>query len=78
MDYAPWFTDRSLKVEPLATVASLERHLLKMVAKQWYDFERSSFNFLKKLKAKGSTVNLKHETDFDTNGLIYWLGTNAK
>ena len=70
--------DRSLKVEPLSTVASLERHLLTMVAKQWYDFERSSFSFLKKLKQKGTTVQLKHENDFDDNGLMFWLGTNGK
>lgn len=71
-------TDRSLKVEPLTTVASLERHLLTMVAKQWYDFDRSTFTFLKKLKVAGTSVSLKHEADFDENGLIYWLGTNAR
>ena len=49
-----------------------------MVAKQWYDFERSSFSFLKKLKQKGTTVQLKHENDFDDNGLMFWLGTNGK
>lgn len=75
-----WFSslDRPLKVEPLATVASLERHLLKMVAKQWYDFERSSFAFLRRLKSPGSTVSLRYEHDFDENGLVYWLGTNGK
>ncbi|XP_067942720.1 E3 ubiquitin-protein ligase HECTD1-like [Watersipora subatra] len=71
-------TERSLKVEPLATVLSLERYLLKMVAKQWYDYERSTFSFLKKVKAKGSSVNLRYEHDFDENGLMYWIGTNAK
>lgn len=65
-------------MEPLATVASLERHLLKMVAKQWYDFDRSTFAFLKRLKAKGTTVTMKREHDFDENGLIHWLGTNAR
>lgn len=70
--------ERSLKVEPLATVASLEQHLLKMVAKQWYDFDRSTFSFIKRLKTKGSTVSLRHESSFDENGLIYWLGTNGR
>lgn len=65
-------------MEPLATVASLERHLLKMVAKQWYDFDRSTFAFLKRLKNRDSTVTLKHENDFDDNGLMYWLGTNGR
>lgn len=68
---------RGLKMEPLATVAQLERYLLKMVAKQWYDYERSSFQFLKKLKdTKYQTF--KHTHDFDENGLIYFIGTNGK
>ena len=49
-----------------------------MVAKQWYDYERSTFTFLKKVKTKGATINFRYETDFDENGLMYWLGTNAK
>ena len=72
--------DRSgctLKMEPLASVRQLERFLLKMVAKQWYDYERTSFNFIKKA---GDTTPLQfnHHQDFDENGLIYWIGTNGK
>ena len=72
--------DRSgctLKMEPLASVRQLERFLLKMVAKQWYDYERTSFNFIKKA---GDTAPLlfNHHQDFDENGLIYWIGTNGK
>ena len=72
--------DRSgctLKMEPLASVRQLERFLLKMVAKQWYDYERTSFNFIKKA---GDTAPLQfnHHQDFDENGLIYWIGTNGK
>ncbi|XP_065332241.1 E3 ubiquitin-protein ligase HECTD1 isoform X2 [Cloeon dipterum] len=70
-------TGRSLKMEPLSTVSQLERHLLKMVAKQWYDFERSTFAFVHKLK-EGSKIAFKHQHDFDENGLLYWIGTNAK
>lgn len=66
-----------LKMEPLATVESLEQYLLKMVAKQWYDFERSSFVFVRKLR-EGQTFTFRHQHDFDENGLIYWVGTNAK
>merc|ERR1719228_2962843 len=69
-------TGRALKMEPLATVRQLERYLLKMVAKQWYDFERSSFNFIKKLE-EGS-VNFEYQSDFDNEGLIYWIGTNGR
>ncbi|XP_021359960.1 E3 ubiquitin-protein ligase HECTD1-like [Mizuhopecten yessoensis] len=73
--------DRSgcnLKMEPLTSVASLERYLLKMVAKQWYDFDRQTFTFVKKLKEPTNRVMFSHQTDFDENGLIYWIGTNAK
>ncbi|CAH1173687.1 unnamed protein product [Phaedon cochleariae] len=68
---------RGLKMEPLASVAQLERYLLKMVAKQWYDYERTTFQFLKKLRdPKHQTF--KHAHDFDENGLIYFIGTNGK
>uniref|UniRef100_A0A2C9L685 E3 ubiquitin-protein ligase n=1 Tax=Biomphalaria glabrata TaxID=6526 RepID=A0A2C9L685_BIOGL len=71
-------TDRCLKMEPLTTVADLERYLLKMVAKQWYDFDRSTFNFVKKLKEPGVSLTFTHQNDFDENGLLYWIGTNGK
>merc|ERR1719470_197107 len=69
-------TGRALKMEPLATVRQLERYLLKMVAKQWYDFERSSFNFIKKLEE--TPVSFNYQSDFDSEGLIYWIGTNGR
>ncbi|XP_066550814.1 E3 ubiquitin-protein ligase HECTD1 isoform X3 [Amia ocellicauda] len=70
-------TGRMLKMEPLATVESLEQYLLKMVAKQWYDFDRSSFVFVRKLR-EGQTFTFRHQHDFDENGIVYWIGTNAK
>jgi len=49
------------------------------VAKQWYDYERTSFNFVKKLSEPGFRgITFTHQTDFDENGLIYWIGTNAR
>ena len=42
-------TGRTLKMEPLATVKQLERFLVKMVAKQWYDYDRPTFNFVKQV-----------------------------
>ncbi|KFB39857.1 AGAP009511-PA-like protein [Anopheles sinensis] len=72
-------TGRNLKMEPLATVGHLNKYLLKMVAKQWYDMERSSFLYLRKLKdAKPGTVQFQHQQDFDENGIIYFIGTNGK
>ncbi|XP_035264052.1 E3 ubiquitin-protein ligase HECTD1 isoform X3 [Anguilla anguilla] len=70
-------TGRMLKMEPLATVESLEQYLLKMVAKQWYDFDRSSFIFVRKLR-EGQMFTFRHQHDFDENGIVYWIGTNAK
>uniref|UniRef100_A0AAY4A3M0 E3 ubiquitin-protein ligase n=1 Tax=Denticeps clupeoides TaxID=299321 RepID=A0AAY4A3M0_9TELE len=70
-------TGRMLKMEPLATVESLEQYLLKMVAKQWYDFDRSSFVFVRKLR-EGQNFTFRHQHDFDENGIVYWIGTNAK
>lgn len=70
-------TGRGLKMEPLSTVSQLERYLLKMVAKQWYDYDRSTFQFLKKLKDP-KYQTFKHSHDFDENGIIYFIGTNGK
>ncbi|XP_017786198.1 PREDICTED: E3 ubiquitin-protein ligase HECTD1 isoform X3 [Nicrophorus vespilloides] len=70
-------TGRGLKMEPLSTVSQLERYLLKMVAKQWYDFDRSTFQYLKKLK-EHKYHTFKHSHDFDENGVIYFIGTNGK
>ncbi|XP_049282299.1 E3 ubiquitin-protein ligase Ufd4 isoform X2 [Anopheles funestus] len=72
-------TGRNLKMEPLATVGHLNKYLLKMVAKQWYDMERSSFLYLRKMKeAKPGSLQFKHRHDFDENGIIYYIGTNGK
>ncbi|KAJ8975323.1 hypothetical protein NQ317_008309 [Molorchus minor] len=68
---------RGLKMEPLATVGQLERYLLKMVAKQWYDYDRNSYQFLKKLRDP-KYQTFKHSHDFDENGLVYFIGTNGK
>lgn len=71
-------TGRTLKMEPLATVGQLSKYLLKMVAKQWYDMDRSTFLFLKKLKEHKQGMVFKHHYDFDEEGLIYYIGSNGK
>ena len=70
-------TGRTLKMEPLATVKQLERFLVKMVAKQWYDYDRPTFNFVKHA-AKVGTITFTYQSDFDENGLMYWIGTNGR
>ncbi|XP_053597850.1 E3 ubiquitin-protein ligase HECTD1 isoform X1 [Microplitis demolitor] len=68
---------RSLKMEPLSTIQQLENHLLKMIAKQWHDHDRTTFTFVKKLK-EGNKMTFQYSHDFDENGVLYWIGTNAK
>ena len=49
------------------------------VAKQWYDHERPTYSFVKLLKEPTfKTLELVHKRDFDENGVVYWIGTNAK
>lgn len=71
-------TGRTLKIEPLATVGQLSKYLLKMVAKQWYDLDRSTFFYLKKLRECKQGITLTHSFDFDEEGLIYYIGSNGK
>jgi len=71
-------TGRNMKSEPLATVGQLEKYLLMMVAKQWYDHPRESFYYVKKLKEKNVRLEFNHQFDFDDQGIIYWIGTNGK
>ena len=51
---------------------------IMQVTKQWYDYERSTFYFVQVLQNLKEPVVLKHTTDFDQNGLFYWLGSNAR
>ena len=48
------------------------------VAKQWYDYERSSFNFVKLAKELKSPLTFRKTADFDENGIIFWIGSNAR
>lgn len=52
--------------------------IIFQVAKQWYDFDRQTFTFVKILKEKKDPFYLNYQSDFDENGLIYWIGSNAK
>lgn len=75
------FSGRILKVEPLANISHLEKYISKMVIKQWYDYGRKSLTFLTALQQRIDTdgmVEFKYESEFDENGLIYWIGTNGK
>ncbi|CAJ0573765.1 unnamed protein product, partial [Mesorhabditis spiculigera] len=70
-------TNRSFKSEPLTSVGQLKNFLLRMVAKQWYDRERDSYNFVKQIKEQ-KEITCTYSSDFDDQGIMFWLGTNGK
>ncbi|TKR70253.1 hypothetical protein L596_022299 [Steinernema carpocapsae] len=72
---------RALKAEPLTTVGQLRNYIYRMVARQWYDKARTTFEFvqkLKDLKAKNESISFNYQSDFDEEGILYWIGSNAK
>uniref|UniRef100_A0A914ZV22 E3 ubiquitin-protein ligase n=10 Tax=Parascaris univalens TaxID=6257 RepID=A0A914ZV22_PARUN len=74
-------TGRTMKTEPLTTVGQLKNYILRMVAKQWYDRDRETFAFVRQIKdarRSSSKISFVYSSDFDDQGLIYWLGTNGK
>jgi hypothetical protein len=71
------FSGRILKVEPLANISHLEKYIAKMVIKQWYDYDRPNLYFVKALN-ENLPFTFEYESDFDQNGLIYWIGSNGR
>ncbi|KAJ2942645.1 hypothetical protein O0L34_g2114 [Tuta absoluta] len=67
---------RNLKVEALVTIRQLERFLAKAVARQWYDMERATFNFVQRIKAE-APITFTYDHDFDENGVLYFIGSNG-
>ena len=51
---------------------------LPQVAKQWYDYDRKSFHFVKIAREFKAPLTFRRVSDFDENGIVYWIGTNAK
>ena len=49
---------------------------IAQVAKQWFDFDRNTFVFMKKVKSAAQVFT--YTSDFDENGILYWIGTNAR
>ncbi|XP_047508837.1 E3 ubiquitin-protein ligase HECTD1 isoform X4 [Pieris napi] len=68
--------NRNLRVEALTTIRQLERFLAKSVARQWYDMERSTYNFVQRIKSE-APINFTYDHDFDDNGIIYFIGSNG-
>jgi len=49
-----------------------------MVAKQWYDLDRSTYFYLKKIREHRTGTVFSHSFDFDEDGLLFYIGSNAK
>ena len=72
------FSGRILKVEPLANISHLEKYISKMVAKQWYDYDRVDLSFVRTLNNEKAGSEFRFESDFDEYGLLYFIGTNGR
>lgn len=48
------------------------------MAKQWYDFERSAYHFVRVARELKAPIVCKRVSDFDKNGIFYWIGSNAR
>ena len=48
------------------------------VAKQWYDYERGAYHFVHVARELQSPLLCKRVSDFDMNGIFYWIGSNAR
>eukprot|EP00036_Acanthoecidae_sp_10tr_P012628 CAMPEP_0206295484 /NCGR_PEP_ID=MMETSP0106_2-20121207/5189_1 /ASSEMBLY_ACC=CAM_ASM_000206 /TAXON_ID=81532 /ORGANISM="Acanthoeca-like sp., Strain 10tr" /LENGTH=2416 /DNA_ID=CAMNT_0053726137 /DNA_START=1 /DNA_END=7251 /DNA_ORIENTATION=- len=67
---------RTFRMEPLASVRTLEKYLLKKVTKRWHDYERHSMQFVRQIR-EGGPVKCTHASDFDRNGILFWIGSNG-
>ncbi|CAI5448918.1 unnamed protein product [Caenorhabditis angaria] len=70
-----------MKCEPLASVGQLKQFLMKLVAKQWHDRDRSTYRFVKMIqeaKSRKEPLKFSYTSDFDDQGVVYWVGTNGK
>lgn len=48
------------------------------VAKQWYNYERPTFHFVRVAHELQTPLTFRKVSDFDKNGIIYWIGSNAR
>ena len=48
------------------------------MAKQWYNYERPTFHFVRVARELQTPLTFRKVSDFDKNGIIYWIGSNAR
>ena len=73
-------TGRKMRIEPLVTVREIDDYLWKKLFKNWYDFDRSQIDFVRRIKELGAScrIALPFSSDFDENGALYYIGTNGR
>jgi E3 ubiquitin-protein ligase HECTD1 len=78
-DHIKDLNGRTLRIEPLATVNAIEDFLRPLVVLPWFERPRKDVPWLlalaNKCKAGGHTFT--HASNFDCNGLIYFIGSNG-
>lgn len=48
------------------------------VAKQWYDYDRHTYHFVKVARELKAPLVFRRVSDFDQNGIFYWIGSNGR
>ncbi|OQV15075.1 E3 ubiquitin-protein ligase HECTD1 [Hypsibius exemplaris] len=73
-------TGRKMRIEPLVTIRELDDYLWKKLFKNWYDFERSQLEFVRRVKELGANCRIPcpYTADFDEHGVLHWIGTNGR
>ncbi|OAF69058.1 hypothetical protein A3Q56_03204 [Intoshia linei] len=70
-------SETTIKIEPLTTVSFIYNHIKNIIKPHWYDKPRSTFAYLKSISNDPVPILFVHESDFDDNGIIYFIGTNS-
>ena len=73
-------TGRRMKADPLCSATHIKHYLLHMLSKFWFDAERSALRFVRQIseyKKNNKELVFEYQKDLDTNGIIFYLGTNA-
>eukprot|EP00049_Salpingoeca_infusionum_P023060 m.10178 g.10178 ORF g.10178 m.10178 type:complete len:2070 (+) comp5531_c0_seq1:203-6412(+) len=69
-------TGKRLSMEPLAPISDLCTLLCTKVDKSWFDEDFEAVEYVQRL-LQGESVECVHASDFDENGVLYWLGSNG-
>ena len=74
---------KKMRVEPLVTVREMDDYVWRKLLKRWHDHERCQLAFVRKFhemenRPQAAALSFSYVSDFDDNGILYWVGTNGK